>query len=119
MFFLHHGQLDRLWWMWQVADPENRVRKLPGLVQEGLVLGDLVEIEEWNEYGELKQHVKIHYDEHTIPNIHHKHPEPDRADRGEKSKKGGQAQAEKSERQQAALVRLQIAHGGRPREWDT
>lgn len=30
---------------------------------------DLVEIEEWNEYGELKQHVSIYYDEHTIPPI--------------------------------------------------
>lgn len=28
---------------------------------------DLVEIEEWNEYGELKQHVKIYYDEFTQP----------------------------------------------------
>ncbi|KAF2730278.1 Di-copper centre-containing protein [Polyplosphaeria fusca] len=30
VFFLHHGQLDRLWWMWQAADPDNRVRKLLG-----------------------------------------------------------------------------------------
>lgn len=30
VFFLHHGQLDRLWWMWQAEDPENRVRKLSG-----------------------------------------------------------------------------------------
>jgi hypothetical protein len=28
-----------------------------------------VEIEEWNEYGELKQHVKIYYDEFTQPSI--------------------------------------------------
>jgi hypothetical protein len=28
-----------------------------------------VEIEEWNEYGELKQHVKIYYDDFTIPPI--------------------------------------------------
>lgn len=78
---------------------DGRVRKLPGLVQMGVVLGvrcfspvyvarvhvyiplyittyqtdeshniqDLVEIEEWNEYGELKQHVKIYYDEFTQP----------------------------------------------------
>ncbi|OBT56891.1 hypothetical protein VE04_02354 [Pseudogymnoascus sp. 24MN13] len=37
-------------------DESGRQRKLPGLVQEGL---DLVEIEDWNEYGELKQHVRI------------------------------------------------------------
>ncbi|CAG8982499.1 hypothetical protein HYALB_00002279 [Hymenoscyphus albidus] len=40
-------------------DETGRVRKIPGLVQMGEVLGDLVEIEEWNEYGEMKQHVKI------------------------------------------------------------
>jgi hypothetical protein len=38
-------------------------------------LQDIVEIEEWNEYGELKQHVKIYYDESTIPDIEHKYPE--------------------------------------------
>ncbi|KFZ10088.1 hypothetical protein V502_08326 [Pseudogymnoascus sp. VKM F-4520 (FW-2644)] len=37
-------------------DESGRQRKIPGLVQEGL---DLVEIEDWNEYGELKQHVRI------------------------------------------------------------
>ncbi|KAH8674597.1 hypothetical protein BGZ60DRAFT_275182 [Tricladium varicosporioides] len=41
-------------------DETGRVRKIPGLVQMGIVLGDLVEIEEWNEYGELKQHVTIY-----------------------------------------------------------
>ncbi|KUI54006.1 hypothetical protein VP1G_01385 [Cytospora mali] len=30
-------------------------------------IADMVEIEEWNEYGELKQHVKIYYDEFTQP----------------------------------------------------
>ncbi|QIW96899.1 hypothetical protein AMS68_002417 [Peltaster fructicola] len=32
-------------------------RKLPGLVKEGFVLGDLEEVEEWNEYGELKENI--------------------------------------------------------------
>lgn len=32
-----------------------------------LDLQDLTEIEEWNEYGELKQHVTIYFDEHTQP----------------------------------------------------
>ena len=32
-------------------------RKLPGLVRAGLVVGDLEEVEEWNEYGELKENV--------------------------------------------------------------
>lgn len=42
----------------------------------GALFQDLVEIEDWNEYGELKQHVKIYYDEHTIPSINDKPPEP-------------------------------------------
>ncbi|KAF2155931.1 hypothetical protein K461DRAFT_265394 [Myriangium duriaei CBS 260.36] len=29
-------------------------RKLPGLVKEGFVIGDINEVEEWNEFGELK-----------------------------------------------------------------
>ncbi|KAK4162110.1 hypothetical protein QBC43DRAFT_322366 [Cladorrhinum sp. PSN259] len=58
-----------LWGRRAGKDASGRQRKLPGLVQEGFVLGDLVEIEEWNEYGELKQHVKIYYDESTIPSI--------------------------------------------------
>ncbi|RDW60119.1 hypothetical protein BP5796_11725 [Coleophoma crateriformis] len=48
-----------LWGRRAGKDESGRARKLPGLVQEGLVVGDLVEIEEWNEYRELKQHVKI------------------------------------------------------------
>ncbi|KAI1734408.1 hypothetical protein F4680DRAFT_453934 [Xylaria scruposa] len=56
-----------LWGRRAGKDEGGRVRKLPGLVQMGLVLGDLVEIEEWNEYGELKQHVTIYYDDFTIP----------------------------------------------------
>ncbi|RDA83434.1 hypothetical protein CP532_4413 [Ophiocordyceps camponoti-leonardi (nom. inval.)] len=67
-----------LWGRRAGKDASGRARKLPGLVQEGLVLGDLVEIEDWNEYGELKQHVKIYYDEHTIPSIHDKPKQPQR-----------------------------------------
>ncbi|KAL1895519.1 hypothetical protein Cpir12675_003208 [Ceratocystis pirilliformis] len=48
-------------------DANGRLRKLPGLVQQGVVLGDLVETEEWNEYGELKEKVKIYFDDYTIP----------------------------------------------------
>ncbi|KAK1059966.1 hypothetical protein LTR33_013021 [Friedmanniomyces endolithicus] len=32
-------------------------RKLPGLVKEGYVIGDLDEVEEWNEFGELKENI--------------------------------------------------------------
>jgi len=58
-----------LWGRRAGKDESGRVRKLPGLVQMGIVLGDLVEIEEWNEYGELKQHVTMYYDEFTQPPI--------------------------------------------------
>ncbi|KAL8811113.1 MAG: hypothetical protein Q9200_002054 [Gallowayella weberi] len=34
-------------------------RKLPGLVRMGMLVGDLEEIEEWNEYGELIDHVGV------------------------------------------------------------
>ncbi|KAH6612253.1 hypothetical protein B0J18DRAFT_414358 [Chaetomium sp. MPI-SDFR-AT-0129] len=29
-FYFHHGMLDRVWWIWQMQDPENRVDKVPG-----------------------------------------------------------------------------------------
>ncbi|KAK4042558.1 hypothetical protein C8A01DRAFT_13858 [Parachaetomium inaequale] len=58
-----------LWGRRAGKDAGGRQRKLPGLVQMGMVLGDLTEIEEWNEYGELKQNVTIYYDEFTQPSI--------------------------------------------------
>lgn len=33
-------------------------RKLPGLVRMGMIVGDLAEVEEWNEYGELRDNVE-------------------------------------------------------------
>ncbi|EXJ78410.1 hypothetical protein A1O1_08810 [Capronia coronata CBS 617.96] len=35
----------------------SKGRKLPGLVRYGEIIGDLEQIEEWNEYGELKDQV--------------------------------------------------------------
>jgi hypothetical protein len=54
-----HEDARKLWGRRSGKDESGRMRKLPGLVQDGFVVGDLVEIEDWNEYGELKQHVKI------------------------------------------------------------
>ncbi|KAL8948714.1 MAG: hypothetical protein Q9222_005125 [Ikaeria aurantiellina] len=34
-------------------------RKLPGLIRMGMLVGDLEEVEEWNEYGELKEKVGV------------------------------------------------------------
>lgn len=25
MFFLHHGNIDRVWWLWQMQDPASRI----------------------------------------------------------------------------------------------
>lgn len=30
VFFLHHTQLDRLWWTWQTRDPEPRMWQYRG-----------------------------------------------------------------------------------------
>ncbi|KAK7887352.1 hypothetical protein LTR67_009772 [Exophiala xenobiotica] len=35
----------------------SKGRKLPGLVKYGTIIGDLEQIEEWNEYGELKDQI--------------------------------------------------------------
>ncbi|SMR44845.1 unnamed protein product [Zymoseptoria tritici ST99CH_3D1] len=32
-------------------------KKLPGLVKEGYIIGDIDEVEEWNEFGELKENI--------------------------------------------------------------
>lgn len=51
-----------LWGRRAGKDESGRVRKIPGLVQMGLVIGDIVEVEDWNEYGELKQHIQIYHE---------------------------------------------------------
>lgn len=55
-----------LWGRRSGKDESGRARKIPGLVQMGLVIGDLVEIEEWNEYGELKDHITIYHEKETL-----------------------------------------------------
>jgi len=35
----------------------SKGRKLPGLVKYGTIIGDLEQVEEWNEYGELKDQI--------------------------------------------------------------
>ncbi|OAP55679.1 hypothetical protein AYL99_09831 [Fonsecaea erecta] len=40
----------------------SKGRKLPGLVKYGEIIGDLEQIEEWNEYGELKEQIAANQD---------------------------------------------------------
>lgn len=37
-FFLHHGQIDRLWWQWQLKDPQNRIYGKNALFGTGTML---------------------------------------------------------------------------------
>jgi len=29
VFYFHHGMLDRIWWIWQMQDPEKRLNLVP------------------------------------------------------------------------------------------
>ncbi|KAK4227758.1 hypothetical protein QBC38DRAFT_183263 [Podospora fimiseda] len=29
LFYFHHGMLDRIWWLWQMQDPERRINAVP------------------------------------------------------------------------------------------
>ena len=30
IFFMHHTNLDRVWWSWQMRDPQNRLKDISG-----------------------------------------------------------------------------------------
>ncbi|GKZ38169.1 hypothetical protein AbraIFM66950_010164 [Aspergillus brasiliensis] len=45
----------------------SKGKKLPGLVKFGTVVGDLEQVEEWNEYGELRMQVNSVEDIDSIP----------------------------------------------------
>jgi tyrosinase len=29
IFYFHHAALDRLWWIWQMQDPDKRLNAIP------------------------------------------------------------------------------------------
>ena len=31
LFYFHHAALDRLWWIWQMQDPEMRLHAIPNV----------------------------------------------------------------------------------------
>ncbi|KAK4176774.1 hypothetical protein QBC36DRAFT_186640 [Triangularia setosa] len=35
LFYFHHGMLDRVWWIWQMQDPEKRINAVPGQTMPG------------------------------------------------------------------------------------
>ena len=58
LFFLHHTQLDRLWWKWQQADLAKRLNDYTGravfnATNKAAGLGDLLL------YGDLGPSVKV------------------------------------------------------------
>lgn len=44
IFYLHHSQLDRIWWLWQSRDKQNRVKSYDGKADGGadVTLSDLL-----------------------------------------------------------------------------
>lgn len=34
VFFLHHAQVDRLWWIWQMKDPKTRLKQFHGPAED-------------------------------------------------------------------------------------
>jgi tyrosinase len=48
-FWLHHGQIDRHWWVWQNQDPANRVQQYKGgtiMMQPSSPRGKITDIQE-------------------------------------------------------------------------
>ncbi|CAI4213272.1 unnamed protein product [Parascedosporium putredinis] len=39
-FWMHHAALDRLWWLWQMQDPENRLQAIPGITSSRMTNED-------------------------------------------------------------------------------
>ncbi|EPE32098.1 Di-copper centre-containing [Glarea lozoyensis ATCC 20868] len=35
VFYFHHGMIDRIWWIWKMQDPENRMNVLSGNPSKG------------------------------------------------------------------------------------
>lgn len=43
LFWSHHANIDRVWWMWQMLDPETRVGNVSTAIRGSLTLNDIYE----------------------------------------------------------------------------
>ena len=58
LFVLHHTQLDRLWWKWQLADTMQRLKDYSGGVIHNTT-EELASLEDLLWYGDLGPSVRV------------------------------------------------------------
>ncbi|TEY24755.1 hypothetical protein BOTCAL_1364g00020 [Botryotinia calthae] len=58
VFFLHHANLDRLWWEWQQEDPEKRLLAYGGKAPK-VATSPTVQLTDMLSVGELKRQVSV------------------------------------------------------------
>lgn len=47
-FYFHHGMLDRIWWIWQLQDPDNRVPMIPTMGDQPEGASDIIIDLQWS-----------------------------------------------------------------------
>ncbi|GLB38100.1 putative tyrosinase central domain-containing protein [Lyophyllum shimeji] len=71
LFFLHHANLDRIWWEWQMADPAKRLHEVSGRASVTPPYGK-VTLETMLEMGSLAERVPTQVPGHGLAaGIHH------------------------------------------------
>jgi tyrosinase len=58
VFFLHHANLDKLWWEWQQEDPENRLLAYSGHAPK-VSSSSNVQLTDMLDFGELKRSISV------------------------------------------------------------
>ncbi|TGO44322.1 hypothetical protein BOTNAR_0861g00040 [Botryotinia narcissicola] len=58
VFFLHHANLDRLWWEWQQEEPENRLLAFDGKAPK-VATSPTVQLTDMLSVGELKRQLSV------------------------------------------------------------
>ncbi|TFK23843.1 Di-copper centre-containing protein [Coprinopsis marcescibilis] len=59
LFYLHHGNVDRIWWLWQKADLANRLTDISGPVNVNDLTGPQVNLSTMLNYSSLTPSVPI------------------------------------------------------------